>query len=69
MMRILRKGIEKKTDISIMPLYRSMLWHHVKYCVQFWLLYLQKDIAELENLQMRATKLIKTEEFETFDYR
>lgn len=56
---IIRKGIEYKTTSIIMPLYRIMVQHFLEFCLQFWLPYILKDIAEQEIVQMRATKMIK----------
>lgn len=41
-----------------MPLYKSMLQFDLEYCMQFWLLDLKKDIAEIEKVQ-KATRAIK----------
>ena len=31
---------------------------HLEYCLQFWLLPLEKDILELERVQQRTTKIM-----------
>src|SRR6266568_6039490 len=49
----------KKAHI-IKPLYKSLVRPHLDYCVQAWRPYLNKDIATLERVQRRATKMIET---------
>ncbi len=47
-----------KTKGIILPLYNSLVRPHLKYAVQFWSPHLAKDIAKLEAVQRRATKMI-----------
>ncbi len=42
----------------IIPLYNRLVRQHLQYAVQFWSLHLAKDIARLEAIQCRATKMI-----------
>lgn len=51
------KAIKNKTASLVMPLYKTTVWPHLKYCSQFWSPYLNK-IAELGKLQRRETKMM-----------
>lgn len=50
-LRVIRKGIKIKTSNIEMLFYKTVVLLHFKYCVWFWLLYVKKDIAELEKMQ------------------
>lgn len=36
---------------EVVLLYLVLLGPHVEHCAQFWALYFEKDVAELENVQ------------------
>ena len=58
MLGIIKRGIENKTANILMPLYKTMVRPHLKYCIQFWLLHLKKGVVELKKVQKRETQVI-----------
>lgn len=56
---IVREGVGNKTAHIVMPLYKSVAQPRFEYCVTFWSPHLEKDIAELEKLQKRASAMIQ----------
>lgn len=47
----------KSKDI-ILPLYKAIVRPHLEYAVQFWSPFLREEVAKMERIQRRATKLI-----------
>lgn len=47
-----------KTKDNMLQLYKSLVRPHVEYCIQAWRPHLVKDIALIENVQHRATRMI-----------
>ena len=47
-----------KDKITMLRLYKSLVWPKLEYCIQAWRPYLKKDIDLLEKVQKRATKLM-----------
>ena len=55
---MIRRNKTYKEKSLIVPLYKAIVRPHLEYCIQAWSPYLRKDIAMLEKIQRRATKLI-----------
>ena len=56
---MIRRTFESLDKDNLMILYRSFVRPHLEYAVQAWSLYLRKDINTLENIQRRATRMVR----------
>ncbi len=54
----INRNISFETKDIILPLYTTLVRPHLEYAVQFWAPHHAKDIAKLEAVQRRATKMI-----------
>uniref|UniRef100_A0A3B3RWV8 Reverse transcriptase domain-containing protein n=1 Tax=Paramormyrops kingsleyae TaxID=1676925 RepID=A0A3B3RWV8_9TELE len=58
MLGYISRCVEFKSREVMLHLYNSLVRPHLEYCVQVWSPYLKKDIAALEKVQRRATRMI-----------
>ena len=58
---------DDKSIANLLPFYKALVRPHIEYCVQCWRPYYQNlDVDYLENIQIRATRMM--EELRGMDY-